>query len=215
MRAELKSRALALALLFLPGAALAQMLRNSTDAGESAPLKLTPRQPEGPYYPTRKLADRDNDLTRVGNGGSAQGKILVLSGRLVDERNAPIQSARIEIWQTDHRGIYMHPNDSGAADRDRDFQSYGEAITDEAGRFNFRTILPGVYGSRPRHLHVKIVPQQGSGLTTQLYFKGDPRLASDGIVRRLGADIDALLLDPVQRTPDELQAQTTFVLRRG
>lgn len=215
MRSELKSRALALALLFLPGAAVAQMLRNSSVADGSATLKLTPRQPEGPYYPTRKLSDRDNDLTRVGNGDVAQGQILRLSGRLVDERNAPIPSARIEIWQTDHRGIYMHPNDSGTADRDRDFQSYGEAITDEAGRFEFRTILPGVYGSRPRHLHVKIVPQQGSGLTTQLYFKDDPRLSSDGIVRRLGADIEALLLDPIRRTPDELHAQTTFVLRRG
>jgi protocatechuate 3,4-dioxygenase, beta subunit len=207
--------AVALALLVLPGVASAQAPQSNTGAGASTSLTLTPRQPEGPYYPTQKLADRDNDLTRVGNGVPAQGQVLVLSGRLVDERNTPIPSARIEVWQTDHRGIYMHPDDSGTANRDRNFQFYGEASTDDEGRFSFRTILPGVYGSRPRHLHVKIVPQQGPGLTTQLYFRGDERLSSDGIVRRLGSNIAALLLDPEQRSANELHAQIAFVLRRN
>lgn len=213
MKTERTVRALALVSLLLPGLALAQVPQNATGAGVSPPLPLTPRQVEGPCYPTQKLADRDNDLTRVGNGAPAQGQVLVLSGRLVDERNAPIPAARIEIWQTDHRGIYMHPNDPGTANRDRNFQFYGEANTDEDGRFSFRTILPGVYGSRPRHLHVKIVPQRGAGLTTQLYFRGDERLSSDGIVRRLGANIAALLLDPEQRSPNELHAQISFVVR--
>lgn len=213
MKANLKTRAVALALALVPGLALAQAPQGSTGSEASTPLPLTPRQVEGPYYPTHKLADRDNDLTRVGNGGSAQGQVLVLSGRLVDERRTPIPSARIEIWQTDHHGIYMHPNDPGTANRDRDFQFYGEASTDESGRFSFRTIFPGVYGSRPRHLHVKIVPQRGAGLTTQLYFRGDERLSSDGIVRRLGANIAALLLDPEQRSPNELHAQILFVVR--
>lgn len=215
MRTDWRTRALAFAFLLLPGLALAQAPQNSAGAGASTPLPLTPRQAEGPYYPTQKLADRDNDLTRVGTGGPAQGQALLLSGRLVDERNAPISAARIEIWQTDHRGIYMHPNDPGTGNRDRDFQFYGEAYTDEAGQFSFRTILPGVYGSRPRHLHVKIVPQQGPGLTTQLYFMGDERLSGDGIVRRLGSNIAALLLTPEPRGPNELHAQISFVLRRS
>ena len=82
---------------------------------------------------------------------------------------------------------------------------------------NYTTLTDviGVYGSRPRHLHVKIVPQQGPGLTTQLYFMGDERLSSDGIARRLGASIAALLLNPEPRGPNELQAQISFVLRRS
>jgi protocatechuate 3,4-dioxygenase beta subunit len=207
--------AVALAFLVLPGLASAQAPQSNTGTGSSTSLTLTPRQPEGPYYPTQKLADRDNDLTRVGNGVPAQGQVLVLSGRLVDESNTPIPSARIEVWQTDHRGIYMHPDDSGTANRDRDFQFYGEADTDETGRFSFRTILPGLYGSRPRHLHVKIVPQQGAALATQLYFSGDERLSTDRIVRRLGADISALLLDPQKNSDSALDAQIVFVLRRN
>ncbi len=68
-------------------------------------------------------------------------------------------------------------------------------------------------GPRPRHLHVKIVPQQGPSLTTQLYFKGDERLPSDRIVRRLGAGIEALLLAPERQDPNELHAEISFVLR--
>jgi len=215
MKTDQKVRSLALAFVLVPGLALAQAPQNSTGARVSAPLPLTPSQVEGPYYPTQKPADRDNDLTRVGPGAAAQGQKLALSGRLVDERNTPIPSARIEIWQTDHRGIYMHPNDPGTANRDRNFQFYGEASTDESGQFSFRTILPGLYGPRPRHLHVKIVPQQGPGLTTQLYFRGDERLSGDGIVRRLGARIEALLLDPEARGPNELHAQISFVLQRN
>ncbi len=202
---------LAIALALATLAASAQAQGNAAAQGAQT-LPLTPRQVEGPYYPTQKLTDRDNDLTRVGAGAAAQGQALSLSGRLVDERNTPIPSARIEIWQTDHRGIYMHPNDAGTAGRDRNFQFYGEANTDEAGRFSFRTILPGIYGTRPRHIHVKIVPAKGPGLTTQLYFRGDERLSTDGIVRRLGADIAALLLVPVQRSPNEQAAEVTFVL---
>lgn len=210
MKSTVKTPVLAVALMLLSGLVLTQAPRSSVAAEVSLPL--TPKQPEGPYYPTQKLADRDNDLTRVGDGARAEGEVLVLSGRLVDENNTPFPAARIEIWQTDHRGIYMHPGDSDLANRDPNFQSYGEATTDEAGRFSFRTILPGVYGSRPRHLHVKIVPQQARGLTTQLYFKGDERLARDRIVRRLGADIAALLLDPVPGKSNELQSRIDFVL---
>jgi protocatechuate 3,4-dioxygenase, beta subunit len=214
MKRSVCSAALVTVLALTPLAAAAQT-RNDAVVQNTQALPLTPRQMEGPYYPTQKLADRDNDLTRVGDGNAAQGQALVLSGRLVDDLNTPIHSARIELWQTDHRGIYMHPNDPGTAGRDQNFQFYGEAYTDDAGRFSFRTIVPGVYGTRPRHIHVKIIPQSGPALTTQIYFQGDERLSSDRIVRRLGAEISALLLNPVQSSPDAQTAEITFVVRRS
>ncbi len=210
MSTRLRLTAIAIALTMAPLGAFAQ---TSNTAQVAQALTLTPRQVEGPYYPPQKPADRDNDLTRVGDGAPALGQVLMLSGRLVDERNNPISRARIEIWQTDHSGIYMHPNFSGASKRDRNFQFYGEANTDEAGRFNFRTIMPGTYGGRPRHLHVKIAPMKGSALTTQLYFKGDERLSGDGIVRSLGASLSTVLLDPEPRSATESHASVTFVVR--
>jgi protocatechuate 3,4-dioxygenase beta subunit len=163
------------------------------DAGRM--LATTPSQTEGPYYPVDKLADRDNDLTRVGEGGRARGTPLVLSGKLVNQRNTPINAARIEIWQADDGGAYMHPNDSKTQQRDKAFQFYGEATTDGDGLFSFRTIMPGLYGDRPRHIHLKVVPKAGASLTTQLYFAGDERLGRDFLTRRLGDRLSALLVD--------------------
>lgn len=210
MTTRLRLSVIAIALTMAQFGAFAQTSNNAQGAQA---LTLTPRQTEGPYYPPQKPADRDNDLTRVGDGAPALGQVLILSGRLVDERNNPISQARIEIWQTDHSGIYMHPDFSGTSKRDRNFQFYGEANTDVTGRFTFRTVMPGVYGGRPRHLHVKIAPTKGSSLTTQLYFKGDDRLSGDRIVRGLGASLSTVLLDPEQRSPKELHASVTFVVR--
>lgn len=70
---------LAIALALAPLAASAQTQSNAAVQG-SQTLPLTPRQVEGPCYPTQKLADRDNDLTRVGPGAPAQGQALALSG---------------------------------------------------------------------------------------------------------------------------------------
>ncbi len=214
MSATRRLAVLALALLPAAFAAGAQTSSNAPISAGAPGLALTPSQTEGPYYPTAKLADRDNDLTRVGSGASAQGEVLLLTGRLVDQRNQPIAAARIEIWQADHQGIYMHPGDAGTMRRDQNFQFYGEATTSPSGAFSFRTIMPGYYGTRPRHIHVKVVPVRGAALTTQIYFEGDQRLSSDGIVRRLGDRISALLVKASQTGPGEQSGQINFVLRQ-
>ena len=154
------------------------------------PLPLTPAQTEGPYYPVEKPADRDNDLTRVaGQAGQAEGEVLLLQGRLLTENGQPIPGAVIEIWQTDANGIYLHPNDPGVANRDAAFQSYGEAVTAADGSYAFRTILPGFYGGRPEHIHVKVKLNGAELLTTQFYFGGDERLNSDSIAEQAGSSV--------------------------
>ena len=41
--------------------------------------------------------------------------------------------------------------------------------------------MPGLYPGRTRHVHVKVQAPNQSILTTQLYFPGEARNASDGI----------------------------------
>jgi protocatechuate 3,4-dioxygenase beta subunit len=160
------------------------------------PLPLTPSQTEGPYYPVEKPTDRDNDLTQVASSSTpARGEVVLLSGRLIDEMGRPIAEAVIEIWQTDANGIYLHPNDPGVANRDPNFQSYGEAVTGTDGSFNFRTIRPGFYGGRPEHIHVKVKLNGLELLTTQFYFAGDERLGSDAIASGAGSSV-VLVLQP-------------------
>jgi protocatechuate 3,4-dioxygenase beta subunit len=176
----------------------------------------TPAQTEGPYYPVARPADTDADLTRVGNGPPARGEVLTLSGVVRDCTGNPVAGARFEIWQTDHQGIYLHPGDQRTDQRDHNFQFYGELRTDAQGAYRFRTILPGPYTGRPRHIHAKITPPGGATLTTQFYLKGDTDLAGDFIVRRLGRALPRVLIDvQPQAGTAERQATLEVVTGRG
>lgn len=141
--------------------------------GYAAAQEVTPRQQEGPYYPVETLDDRDNDLTVVdGSSATSSGDLLLLSGRVVDTDGQPVAGAVVEIWQTDSGGAYMHPNDPATSGRDMNFQFYGEAVTAGDGSYAFRTILPGQYEPRPRHIHFKVRLEGEERLTSQFYFEG-------------------------------------------
>ena len=84
----------------------------------------------------------------------------------------------VEIWQTDARGVYLHPRDPNFESRDPLFQGYGESPTAADGSFGFRTLLPGIYGSRPAHINFKVKRDGRTLLTSQLYFSNDPRFSN-------------------------------------
>ncbi len=161
---------------------------------------FTPAQTEGPYYPVTKPADRDSDLVAVqGASGLPAGEIVEFGGTLFDAGGMPVAGAVIEIWQTDSNGIYAHPNARRTAQRDANFQFYGESVTAEDGTYRFRTILPGQYAPRPRHIHVKIKRNGRTLLTTQFYFADDPRKATDSIFARTAGNA-ALIVELAEHT---------------
>lgn len=156
----------------------------------------TPAQTEGPFYPERKPEDRDNDLFILeGAAGRPSGEILEFGGRLYDATGMPVEGAVIEIWQTDVNGVYMHPGDSGSSRRDENFQSYGESVTGEDGFYHFRTIMPGRYEPRPRHIHVKVRLAGKELLTTQFYFSNDDGAAGDRVFAGAGAEVSSLIME--------------------
>jgi protocatechuate 3,4-dioxygenase beta subunit len=167
----------------------------ATMAEPAAPLVLTPSQGEGPYYPLQLPADRDTDLTVVkGAEAPAVGEALRLEGLLLTIDGTPVEGATVEIWQTDANGVYLHPGDPDFALRDPGFQGYGEAVTDAEGAWAFRTILPEVYGSRPRHIHAKVRLGDETVLTTQVYFSGGD-IPEAGAVVPTGTELDALMVE--------------------
>ena len=185
-------------------------------------LDLTPPQIEGPYYPVRKPAEIGTDLTHVGvgprAGPQAKGEVLVLNGKVLDSRAEPLAGAVVEIWQADAQGIYRHPRDPRVRQHDPAFPGYGRATVGDTGTFAFRTIVPGRYEGRPPHIHVKITPPGGRTLTTQLYFKGDADLATDGIATALGKALDLVTLAPTRANAiaeAPLEATITLVVARG
>lgn len=183
-----------------------------------AQLALTPAQTEGPYYPSPRLkpVETDADLTRVGTNAPAQGEALDIKGSVVDPAGAAIAGARVEIWQTDRQGIYLHPGDSNHTRRDQGFQFYGETRTAADGAFSFRTIIPARYPGRARHIHVKVTPPGGATLTTQLYFAGDADLRRDGPAASLGKALADVSLTPAKNEATGIaEARVRLVVRRG
>ena len=151
-----------------------------------ASLATTPGTSEGPFYPPQRPRDDDWDLVRVeGAVREAGGEILQLKGRVLDRNGHAIAAARVEIWQCDVNGVYLHPGDRRISRRDKGFQGFGHAISDVDGRFAFRTIVPVPYTGRTPHIHIKVLHRGRELLTTQLYRAGFPQNDSDFLFRRL------------------------------
>ena len=159
--------------------------------------------------PVASPEDRDADLTVVlGMRAPALGEPLIVSGWLLRPDGPAVEGATVEIWQTDHQGVYLHPGDPDFERRDRGFQGYGESVTDADGRWSFRTILPEVYGSRPRHIHAKVRLDGSELLTTQIYFSGGD-IPPEGAVDLTGTELDALIVEAVRRTREDGEALLT------
>jgi len=147
-------------------------------------LVRTPPQTEGPYYPIQLPLDQDNDLLIVNdNITPAVGEIVQISGRVLTPSGNPVRNATVEIWQADNTGAYLHPRSMGYNTRDLNFQGYGRFETASTGEYTFRTIKPGLYTGRTRHIHFKVRSAGRQDLTTQCYFQGEPRNDSDGVLR--------------------------------
>jgi protocatechuate 3,4-dioxygenase beta subunit len=145
-------------------------------------LTQTPAQTLGPYYPDRMPLDQDNDLIRINdNLTPAIGQVSWLSGRVIGRNGLPLRNALVEIWQADNNGAYIH-SASPIRNRDGNFQGYGRFVTGSSGSYVFRTVKPGLYPGRTRHIHAQVTTATGEKLVTQLYIEGDPLNTNDGVL---------------------------------
>src|SRR5262249_15410019 len=149
-------------------------------------LPLTPEQTIGPYYPDKLPLDLDNDLLVINsNITPAVGEIAWVSGRILDQRGQPVRGALVEIWQADNNGAYIH-SASPIANRDGNFQGYGRFETGSNGEYLFRTVKPGLYPGRTRHIHYAVTAPGQARFTTQLYVAGESLNSTDGVLNGIG-----------------------------
>src|SRR5262245_42621415 len=167
----------------LGAASLAAAFFNVPGAFAQA-LVTTPEQTEGPYYPPTLPLDTDNDLLVINSSITpAVGTILYLSGTVLDNSGSPVRDAHVEIWHADNTGSYIHPSSQGYSTRDTNFQGFGRFLTGSSGQYVFRTVRPGLYTGRTRHIHMKVKVPGRQDLTTQVYFAGEPQNASDMVLQ--------------------------------
>ena len=150
---------------------------------------ITPELTEGPYY--KAGSPEQADLYQDGMAGTK----LVLTGYVYDTNCQPVANAWLDFWQADANGNY---DNSGYTLR-------GHQYTDENGRFQLTTVVPGLYPGRTEHIHFKVQAPNGQILTSQLFFPGVAQNDSDGIY-------NANLLLSIQETGDGWQGQYNFVV---
>jgi protocatechuate 3,4-dioxygenase beta subunit len=121
---------------------------------------------------------------------------------LRDTDGRPIRRARIEIWQCDALGRYIHSLDARRGPRDPNFQGYGHTLTDDQGYYRFRTIRPVPYPGRAPHIHFAVKGKGFDRLTTQMYVEGEPRNEKDFLLGRLSAQARRALIVPLKPAPN-------------
>src|SRR3954451_4858385 len=104
-------------------------------------LRRTPGDILGPFYPAGKEPFPGVDLT-AGKSGRAQGQIVHLMGRVVNEKGEPVSGVKVELWQANMHGRYTHPSDPNPAPIDPNFDGFGAQKTDAEGRFGLRLSSP-------------------------------------------------------------------------
>jgi protocatechuate 3,4-dioxygenase beta subunit len=172
------------------------------------PIPHTLSELTGPDFTGGWAGAHTSDLTRPAATGEAQGQRIIVAGRLLDEEGKPIPRSLLEIWQCNAAGRYLHDGDVHDAPLDPNFIGYGRLMTNEQGEYRFLTIKPGSYpwrnthnAWRPAHIHFSLFGNAfATRLITQMYFPGDPLLATDPVYnsvpdeaarRRLISDYDA------------------------
>lgn len=181
---------------------IASYMGASSLSVKAAAAVLTPGAAEGPYYPTpaMRLPDIDNDLVKIRDQvEEAGGEVFMLRGTIADTDGQPLAGHRIEIWQCDVNGNYMHPRDRRSINFDQAFQGFGHDETDSDGNYVFRTIKPTIYPGRTPHIHVKVLDGRRELLTTQFYIKDHPNNARDGLFNRMSkVEADAVSMEFVR-----------------
>jgi protocatechuate 3,4-dioxygenase beta subunit len=152
------------------------------------PMRHTLSELAQPVYGHEDIGELDHDLTRNAvRNGAPQGERIVVTGRVLDAGGRPLRHTLVELWQCNAAGRYVHKVDQHDAPLDPNFLGAGRCLTDNEGRYTFKSIKPGAYpwgnhpnAWRPNHIHFSLFGDYfASRLVTQMYFPGDPLLELD------------------------------------
>lgn len=152
----------------------------------------TPRTIEGPLYVAG--APVEHGYARLDDGSDTDGQLLLVHGTVYGADGQPLPNAKVEVWHSNTKGWYSHYDPTG---EQTPFNMRRSIITDENGRYKFRSILPsgyscppdgatqqllnqlGRHGNRPAHIHYFVTADDHRKLTTQINIENDPYVNDD------------------------------------
>ena len=129
---------------------------------------------------------------------------LAVHVAIADAKGSPVGGAEIDVWHSSPEGLYEN-QDPGQAE----MNLRGRFVSDETGRFDFRSVKPAGYpiptdgpvgelvkatrrhNYRPAHLHFMIYKPGFKTMISQIYAPDDEHIDSDvqfGVTRALIGD---------------------------
>ncbi len=209
--------------LIAPGLGFEHLLDLRMDEAErrAGIIGGTPRTIEGPLYVAG--APVVKGFARLDDGSEEdKGEIVFMQGQVFDMNNRPIPHAQVEVWHANLNGFY-----SFFGPPQTPYNLRRTIITDENGRYQFRSIMPsgyavppgsssekildllGRHGNRPAHIHFFVSAKGYRKLTTQINIAGDPYLWDDfAFGSREG------LVPDIKRITDVEEAKLKFGINR-
>ena len=177
--------------LWAAGLGIERFLDIRADAKDAAAgiVDGTPRTIEGPLYVAG--APVEQGFARL-DDGTDTGELLYMHGQVRDVDGTPLPGAHVEVWHANTLGNYSYFDKTQS-----DFNLRRTIVTDENGRYAFRSIVPagyacppngstegiltqlGRHGNRPAHIHFFASADGHRHLTTQINIDGDPYLRDD------------------------------------
>jgi protocatechuate 3,4-dioxygenase beta subunit len=170
-------------------------------------LQRTPGEILGPFYPVLRSVEKTADLTTLpGKPGRAAGQVIYVMGRVLNVQGQPVKGARVELWQANTHGRYVHPSDTNPAPLDPSFEGFAAQDSDAEGRYRFKTIKPGAYPAnpnwmRPPHLHFEVIGKINR-VITQMYFPGEPLNDKDLLLQNVRGNKEGLMAKVLPPTSD-------------
>lgn len=158
----------------------------------------------GPFYrPGARELPYGASISQDGHGEPA-----VFMGRVLAPGGVPLANAVLDVWETSESGLYEQQDPDQP-----EMNLRGRFRTDAAGRYKLVGIKPvsypipddgpvgqllralGRHPYRPAHVHFIVTAEGYRPLTTHLFVKGDPYLASDAVF----ATRDSLVVEFARR----------------
>ena len=126
---------------------------------------------------------------------------LLVHASIADSEGRAVAGAEVDVWHSSPEGLYENQDPSQA-----EMNLRGRFVTDDAGRFHFRSVKPagypipvdgpvgqlvkatGRHHFRPAHLHFMIFKSGFKTMVSQIYSPDDEHIESDvqfGVTRAL------------------------------
>jgi protocatechuate 3,4-dioxygenase beta subunit len=157
----------------------------------TSPATLTPALTEGPYF----KANSPERFSLV--DANTRGIRLTLTGTVLTADCTPVAHALLDFWQADSDGQYDNAG----------YTLRGHQYTDENGRYQLITVVPGLYPGRTEHIHFKVQAPNGPVLTSQLFFPGVSGNDRDSIFD------PQLVIHITQADSTSMQATFDFIIK--